>query len=108
MYYQGSHPLNDFGKANFEWLYLLDALIVLPVLCLILIKNKKEAAFKALMLCSLAILVGSYIIPEQNKFLMNYLEQGRYGLLALIVILELSALITVYGNKIRFKPADRS
>ena len=96
IYYQGKHPLNDFGKANFEWLYLLDSLIVLPVLCLILIKNKKEAAFKALMLCSLAILVGSYIIPEQNKFLMNYLEQGRYGLLALIVILELSALIPVY------------
>ena len=36
IYYQGKHPLNDFGNANFEWLYLLDALIVLPVLCLIL------------------------------------------------------------------------
>tara|TARA_B100001063_G_C16779064_1_gene569126 strand:+ start:19583 stop:20608 length:1026 start_codon:yes stop_codon:yes gene_type:complete len=96
IYYQGNHPLNDFGNANFEWLYLLDALIVLPVLCLILIKNKKEAALKAVVLCSLAILIGSYIIPEQNKFLMNYLEHARFGLLALIVILELSALITVY------------
>lgn len=96
LYYQGEHRLNDYGTANFEWLYLLDALLVLPLMCFICIRDKKQAAIKAVVLCSLAVLVGSYIIPAQSKFIWYYLESGRYLLLPLILLFELAAMLTVY------------
>lgn len=95
-YYQGEHWLNEYGAANFEWLYLLDALLILPLLCFVCIKDKKQAAIKAAVLCSLAVLVGSYIIPAQSKFIWHYLESGRYLLLAIILLFELVAGLTVY------------
>lgn len=94
-YYQSNSSLNDYGKANFEWLYLIDALLLTPLLCFFCISAKKEAAIKALLLSCLAILVGSYIIPESQKFIWHYLETGRYLLLAVIVLLELVAIATV-------------
>lgn len=96
LYYQGEHSLNGYGAANFEWLYLLDALLVLPVLCFVCIKDKKQAAIKAAVLCSLAVLVGSYIIPAQSKLVWHYLESGRYLFLALFLLFELAAVLTVY------------
>lgn len=95
-YYQGEHWFNNYGAANFEWLFLLDALLVLPLLCFVCIKDKKQAAVKAAILCGLAVLVGSYIIPAQSKLIWNYLESGRYLLLALILMFELVAVLTVY------------
>lgn len=95
-YYNSNSVLNDFGDANFEWLFLLDGLLMLPVLCYFCIKDKKEAAIKALIYGCLVILVGSYIIPEQNKFIWNYLESGRYLVLAIFVLLETTAILTVY------------
>ena len=95
-YYQGEHWLNDYGVANVEWLYLIDALLVLPLLCFICIKDKKQAAIKAAVLCSLAVLVGSYIIPAQSKLVWHYLESGRYLLVALFLLFELAAMLTVY------------
>lgn len=96
LYYQGEHSLNNYGTANFEWLYLLDALLVLPVLCFVCIKDKKQAAIKTAVLCSLAVLVGSYIIPAQSKLVWHHLESGRYLLLALFLLFELAAILTVY------------
>ncbi|MCG7563083.1 PH domain-containing protein [Pseudoalteromonas sp. McH1-42] len=96
VYYQSDSWLNDYGHANFEWLYLLDALLVLPVLCFLCVKNYKQALLKAIVLVCLAILVGSYIIPEHSKLLWHYLESGRYFVLAAILLLELVAAITVY------------
>lgn len=95
-YYQGEHWLNDYGAANFEWLFLLDALLILPLLCFVCIKDKKQAAIKAAVLCGLAVLVGSYIIPAQSKFIWHYLESGRYLLLAFVLLFELVAMLTVY------------
>lgn len=88
--------LNDFGKANFEILYLLDALLVLPILCFVCIKDKKDALIKSLMLGLLAIAVGSYIIPEQSKFIWSYLESGRYVALFIVILLEVVAILTIY------------
>ncbi|MCF2857198.1 hypothetical protein L1286_06945 [Pseudoalteromonas sp. SMS1] len=94
-YYQSNSRLNDFGQANFEFLYLLDALIVLPIICFLAVKNKKEALLKALTLCCLAVWVGSYIIPENSKLIWPYLENGRYVMSALILLFEAAAIVTV-------------
>ncbi|KZN68782.1 hypothetical protein [Pseudoalteromonas luteoviolacea] len=94
-YYQSNSSLNDFGQANFEFLYLLDAFIVLPIICFLAVKNKKEALLKAVTLCCLAVWIGSYIIPESSKFIWPYLENGRYVVTALILLFETVAIITV-------------
>ena len=47
------------------------------------------------MLCCTAVFIGSVIIPEQNKVLFQYLESGRYVVLAFVLLLELTAVITV-------------
>lgn len=95
-YYRCSSQLNDFGAANYEWLYLIDGLLVLPALCFLCIKDKKEAALKALALGGVAVLIGSYIIPEQSKFIWRHLESGRYLVLAVFLLLEAAAILTVY------------
>lgn len=95
-YYQNHNVLNDYGNANFEWLFLLDALIALPIICFFCIKNKKEAFLKAVVLGCFAILIGSYIIPSQNKLIWHYLESGRYVVIAAIILFELVAISTVY------------
>ncbi|MBV34277.1 MAG: hypothetical protein CMP47_02275 [Rickettsiales bacterium] len=94
-YYQSSTFLNDFGTAKPEWLLLIDGLIVLPVLCFIFIKDKKEAVLKAVAYSCLIILLGSFIIPESSKLIWNYLETGRYIALALFVVAEITTIITV-------------
>ncbi|KTG28769.1 hypothetical protein AWR38_11705 [Idiomarina sp. WRN-38] len=95
-YYQSNSKLNDYGSANFEWLFLLDALIMLPIICFLCVKDKKEALLKSIILVCLAVLVGSYIIPEQSKLIWHYLESGRYFVLAGILLFELVAILTVY------------
>ena len=95
-YYQSNSVLNDFGSATYEWLFFIDALVMLPILCFVCVKNRKEALLKAVVLCSIAILVGSFIIPQTSKLIWPYLELGRYLVLAAVVLLELSVLLTVY------------
>ena len=95
IYYSSPSEINNMGAANFEWLFMLDALIVLPVLCLFVEKNKQKASLKAAILCCTAIFIGSVIIPEQNKVIFHYLEGGRYVVLATILLLEFSTFITV-------------
>ncbi|AWF81232.1 hypothetical protein BTJ40_10600 [Microbulbifer sp. A4B17] len=94
-YYSSSSPLNDYNRANYEWLLLIDGLIVLPILCLICSENKQEALLKTLVLGSLVVLVGSYIIPDENKVLWPYLEMGQYLLLAGLVLVEVMAVATM-------------
>ena len=95
IYYSSPSEINNMGAANFEWLFMLDALIVLPVLCLFVEKNKQKASLKAAILCCTAIFIGSVIIPEHNKVIFHYLEGGRYVVLATILLLEFSTFITV-------------
>jgi len=94
-YYSSSNALNDYGNATHEWLFMLDALLVLPVLCFFCESDKQKAFLKAAILCCTAVFIGSFIIPEQNKLVFHFLESGRYFVLAIILVLELSALVTV-------------
>jgi len=95
-YYQSNGWFNEFGTANYEWLYLLDGLLVLPILCFLCIKDRKEAAIKALAMSCVVVLVGSYIIPETSKFIWPYLESGRYVALAILLWFELVAIAMVF------------
>ena len=95
-YYQGSHLLNDFGTANHEWLFMVDGLLVLPLLCFFCIKDKKQAATKAAVMACLVVLIGSYIIPEPSKQIWHHLESGRYVVLGLFLLFEVTALATVF------------
>lgn len=94
-FYQSSSFLNDFGSSKPEWLLLIDGLIVLPILCLVFIKDKKEAFLKAVVYSCLIILLGSFIIPESSKLIWRYLEAGRYVALGLFVVAEITTIITV-------------
>jgi hypothetical protein len=95
-YYQSNSSLNDYGAANFEWLYLLDALVTLPLLCFLCIKSKKEALIKACVLSCIAIVVGSFIVPESSKIVWHYFEHARYLVLAIMLLFEVLAITTVY------------
>lgn len=94
-YYQSNSFLNDFGNANFEWLFLIDGLIVLPILCWFCIADKKEAVLKIVVYSSLVVFIGSFIIPATSKLIWPYLESGRYIALLALVLIEVTAIITV-------------
>ena len=95
-YYSSKTVLNDFGQANFEWLFLVDGLIVLPLLCWFSESDKKKATSKALILMLIAVVVGSYIIPEPNKNVWHVLEFGRYVVLGIVLLIEVFTIATVY------------
>ncbi len=94
-YYASNSSLNDFGAANYEWLFLIDGLLVLPLLCFLCIKDKKQAVIKALVMGCLVVLIGSYIIPEPSKFIWHYLESGRYVVLLAFLLFEVVAISTL-------------
>jgi len=94
-YYQTANWLNDFGASNFEWLYLVDGLIVLPILCFVCLSDKKEAAIKAITYGCLVIFIASFIVPEKNKFVLTYLESGRYLVLITFLLFEIVTIATV-------------
>ncbi len=94
-YYLVDGAWNDYGRTKPEWLLLIDGLLVLPLLCFYCIDDKRQAALKALIYASLMVLLGSYLIPDANKQLWHYLEAGRYVVLALFVVFELTTLLTV-------------
>jgi len=95
-YYQSNSILNDFGKANFEYLYLLDGLIVLPALCLWLVKDKKEAIFKAIAYGCLVIFLARFIVPAEEQFLIKTLEPLKYIFYFLIFFIEVGALAIIF------------
>ncbi|MDK1287592.1 hypothetical protein [Pseudoalteromonas umbrosa] len=95
-YFNTQNLWNDYGKEKWEWLFLIDVLIAIPVICFICVKDKKEALLKALILICLAVLIGSYIIPDEHKVLWSYLEQSRYLVLAIVLLFELAAVFSVY------------
>ncbi|QFT54792.1 hypothetical protein [Microbulbifer sp. THAF38] len=96
IYYTTTTHFNNSGEANYEWLFLIDGLFVLPLLCFVCIKDKKQALVKAVVYVSLAILVGSFIIPDESKVIWEYLESGRYVLLIGFVLLEVMAIVTMF------------
>ena len=95
-YYQSSNILNGYGVEKPEWLLLIDGLVVLPILCFCFVKDKKEAAIKAVAYSCLIILLGSFIIPESSKVVWPYLESLRYLALAAFIVLEVTTILTVF------------
>lgn len=95
-YYKSNSQLNDFGEANFEFLYLIDGLLVLPVLCLWLIEDKKEAIFKALAFASLVILIAKFIVPEKNQVIIKELSLLKYAAGAILFFFEVSATLILF------------
>jgi hypothetical protein len=94
-YYSSSNFINDYGDEKHEWLFMLDALIVLPVLCFLCESDKQKAVLKAIVLCCSAVFIGAIIIPEQNKVVFHYLESGRNFAIGALLALEIGTLITV-------------
>jgi FtsH-binding integral membrane protein len=94
-FYQSSIWLNEYGSYKPEWLLIIDGLLVLPILCLVCIENKKEAINKAIVYGCLIVLLGSLIIPESSKLYWNYLESLRYLALAAFLLLEVVTIFTV-------------
>ncbi len=96
-FYYLSHGFwNDFGRTKPEWLLLIDGLVVLPLVCWFCIDDKKQAALKALVYACLIILLGSFIIPEANQNIWQWLSSGRFVVLALFLLFELTVMITVF------------
>lgn len=81
--------------SNNEWLFLLDALITLPLACLLLIKDKKKALIKGVLLASLALVVGSYLLPNEQQHWLPALMDVRFVVLGLMVALEVITIISV-------------
>jgi len=94
-FYQTDSWWNDYGQAKSEMLFFIEVFCTLPILCFFLVKDKKEALLKSLLLVSLGVFIGSFIIPESNKYLWSYLENGRYLVLAVFFLLEVVAVATV-------------
>lgn len=95
-YYQSSNALNGYGLEKPEWLLLIDGLVVLPILCFWFVKDKKEAAIKAVAYSCLIILLGSFVIPESSKVVWPYLESLRYLAVAAFIVLEITTILTVF------------
>jgi hypothetical protein len=95
-FYQSSNALNGYGLERPEWLLLIDGLIVLPFICFWCVKDKKEAAIKAIAYGCLIILLGSFVIPESSKVVWPYLESVRYLAIAAFILLELTTILTVF------------
>lgn len=95
-FYQSSNVMNEFGAYKPEWLLLIDGLIVLPILCFLCVKDKKEATIKAVAYGCLIIFIGSFIVPQGSKVIWPYLESLRYVALATFIILEVTTIVTVF------------
>lgn len=95
-FYQSSNIMNEYGAEKPEWLLLIDGLIVLPILCFVCVKDKKEATIKAVAYSCIIILLGSFIIPESSKITWPYLELLRYLAIAVFILLEITTILTVF------------
>ncbi|MDP2574575.1 hypothetical protein Q8W40_20445 [Vibrio penaeicida] len=79
-----------------EWFLLLDGIIVLPILCFMCIKDKKEAGTKAAVYVGVLVVLGSFIIPEDSKVLWSHLEFARYLIAPLLLAVEVFAMLMVF------------
>jgi hypothetical protein len=94
-FYTSPTLLNEYGTYQPEWPLLVDALITIPLVCYLCIKDKKQASIKAIVYYALLILFGAYFIPAHQKFIWHYLEQARYLVLALVLFIELVVVASV-------------
>jgi len=104
-YYMHSLWFNDYGKAKNEWWLMIDIFITTPLVCFYFLgKNRKQALIKSLAFMALLILLGSYIIPSEEKHLWKYLENMRYVGIVAVILFELLMIGTVvFAIKSAFK-----
>ncbi|NVJ51510.1 MAG: hypothetical protein HWE11_14060 [Gammaproteobacteria bacterium] len=88
--------INDYGASRYDWLLLLDIALIIPTVCFYCIKDKQQALLKSVVYASILILVGSWVIPEANKSIWQWVESLRYLLLLGLVAFELLTLYTVF------------
>ncbi|WP_394131861.1 hypothetical protein [Shewanella maritima] len=94
-YYLGDHYYNDFGTVKSELYLLIDGLLVLPLVCWLCIDDRQQAILKIAAYSCLIVLLGSWIIPQQEQLIWHYLTQGRYVILAAFVAFEVVTMCSV-------------
>jgi hypothetical protein len=95
-FYTSNNWLNEYGAAKLEWLLIIDIFITIPLVCYFCLKNHlKQALIKMLIYMGLLILLGSYIIPTEQKFYWLYLEYLRYAIIAVVILFELFIITSV-------------
>ena len=104
-YYTHNIWFNDYGKAKNEWWLMIDVFITTPLVCFYFLgKDHKQALIKSLVFMGLLILLGSYIIPSEEKHLWKYLEYIRFIGITAVVLFELFIISTViFAIKSAFK-----
>jgi hypothetical protein len=104
-YYTSNHWVNGYGTEKFEWFLMIDVFISTPLICFYFLgKNRKQALIKSLAYMGILTLLGSYIIPTEEKHLWIYLENLRFVGIIAVVIFELFIITTVvFAIKSAFK-----
>jgi hypothetical protein len=103
-YYTHDIWFNDYGKSKNELWLMIDIFITMPLVCFYFLgKNRKQALIKSLAFMGLLILLGSYIIPSEEKHLWKYLENMRFVGIIAAVLFELFIISTfVFAIKSAF------
>ncbi len=95
-FYTHSIWLNDYGKTKNESWLMIDIFITTPLVCFYFLgKNRKQALIKSIAFMGLLILLGSYIIPSEEKHFWKYLENMRFVGIIAAVLFELFIISTV-------------
>ncbi len=95
-YYSTNNWFNGYGSERYEWLFIIDIFISMPLICYFCLrKNLKQMLIKSLAYMGLLVLLGSLIIPSKDKHLWLYLESIRYVVIFALVIFEVFVISTV-------------
>lgn len=90
------NTLNPNGNSFVEWPLLFDLIITLPLIYYFLFKpTLKQLAIKSLILLSLGIFIGAFVIPESSQQIWPYLTQLRYLVIVVFVLFELSLIFSL-------------
>ena len=88
-FYTSNNWLNEYGATKFEWLLFIDIFITIPLICYFCLKNQlKQVIIKSFLYMGSLVLLGSYIIPIEQKNYWLYLEYLRYLVVAVVILFE--------------------
>lgn len=99
--YLGNYAISGMYRAQTraavpEWVVGFDLLVLVPVAYLLLKRPPLKQALLALFaLVSLGVLVGSFVIPQQDKQAWLVLENLRWVYLGGLVLLQLALIVSV-------------
>ncbi|MGY0505417.1 hypothetical protein [Luteimonas sp. e5] len=79
-----------------EWPLAFDFFILLPLAYFIIFRPKpKKALLVFIGLVSLGVLVGSYVIPPDQKMVWSHIEKGRWLYLGALLLLQAAVVVSV-------------